>query len=474
MRYIVLTMLSRLFLLLSCSLAFAGDWPQFRGPNSSGVSDATGLPLEFGPGKNVVWRTPLPPGHSSPVLTADRIFLTAFAGDKLETICLARNTGKILWRREVPRPRKQPLHANNSPASPSVVTDGTNAYAFFTDFGLISFAPDGRERWRHPLGPFNNPFGMGASPVLAGKILLQNCDSETGSFLIALDRDTGAGKWRVERPDAARGFSTPLLYKPADGPLEVLVAGSYRLTAYAVENGETVWWVGGLTWQLKPTPVMDRDTIYVLGWAGGADTGQQEDVPPFEEVLRNWDKNHDGKLSRDEIPDKRILDNWAETDLDGDGFLGERDWAFYRRKRSVQNGMNAFRLGGHGDMTEKNFLWRYTKSLPNAPSPLLYKNVLYMTKEGGILTALDPATGSVLKQGRLVGAPGAYFASPVAADGKLFTVSEEGKVAVVKPGANWEILRVNDLGDECHATPAIVDGRIYVRTHTALWCFGSN
>src|SRR5439155_15144126 len=130
---------------------------------------------------------------------------------KIETICLERATGKVLWRRDVPRPRRQPLQPNNSPASPSAVTDGKNVYVFFTDFGLISFGPDGQERWRHPLGPFNNPFGMGASPVLAGNTLLMNCDSETGSFLIAVDKDTGAQKWRVERPDATRGFSTPLL-----------------------------------------------------------------------------------------------------------------------------------------------------------------------------------------------------------------------------------------------------------------------
>ena len=122
-------------------------------------------------------------------------------------------------------------------------------------------------------------------------------------------------------------------------------------------------------------------------------------------------------------------------------------------------------------MTEKNTIWQYTKTLPNATSPLLYKDVLYMVKEGGILTSLDPATGRVLKQGRLSGAPGYYYSSPVAADGKLIAISEEGKVTVLKAGADWEVLAVNDMDDECHATPAIVDGRIYLRTHTALWCF---
>ena len=141
------------------------DWPQFRGPNAVGISDTTNLPAELGPTKNVIWKTELPPGHSSPVLSANRIFVTAVDDRKLYVITMERATGKVLWRREVPRPRTQELHKSNSPASPSVATDGSNTFAFFTDFGLISHGPDGEERWRLPLGPFNNPFGLGASPV---------------------------------------------------------------------------------------------------------------------------------------------------------------------------------------------------------------------------------------------------------------------------------------------------------------------
>src|SRR5262245_57180116 len=122
-----------LILITTVFLLNAADWPQFRGPNASGVSDTTNLPVQFGPKQTVIWKTALPPGHSSPVLTADRIFVTAFDPQKLYVITLDRASGKILWRREVPRPRHQELHKNNSPASPSVVTDGKNTYAFFTD-----------------------------------------------------------------------------------------------------------------------------------------------------------------------------------------------------------------------------------------------------------------------------------------------------------------------------------------------------
>src|SRR5262249_43277012 len=160
-------------LLLFPLLVSAADWPQFRGPNASGVAEERGLPIEFGPFKNIVWKTSLPAGHSSPVLAGQRIFLTAYEGDSLLTICLDRASGKIQWRREVKAARKEKLHKLNDRASPTPASDGKNVYAFFGDFGLVSYGPNGNERWRLPLGPFTNLHGMAASPVLAdGKLLL--------------------------------------------------------------------------------------------------------------------------------------------------------------------------------------------------------------------------------------------------------------------------------------------------------------
>jgi outer membrane protein assembly factor BamB len=462
----------RFFVLLVLALTASGaDWPGFRGHNASGVSEATGLPVEFGPGKNVVWKTPLPPGHSSPVLSGDRIYLTAFEGDKLLVIALERTTGKTIWRREVPRPRKQELHKSNSPASPSIATDGRNVFGFFTDFGLISFTSAGEERWRVPLGPFNNPFGMGASPVLANGKVIQVCDSETGSFLIAVDQKDGKVRWRVDRLEMTRGFSTPVIHKAANGKLQALVAGTNQFVAYDVDTGEAIWWVRGLTWQMKPTPVISGDIAYVLGWAGGADQGSQENLPEFAEILKNWDRNKDGKLAMEEIADPRQQKDFKEADLDVDGFLGARDWEKYRGKRASVNSIMAVRLNGKGDMTETNILWRYYKSLPNAPSPLYYNGVVYLMKEGGILTALDAETGQMTKQGRLPGALDFYYSSPVAADGKIYAVSQGGHLSVVKAGRDWEVLARNDMDDECFATPAVADGRIYVRTVSALYCF---
>ena len=462
------------FLLLCASIPGVGadDWSMFRGPNGSGVVEQSGLPVEFSPEKNLVWKIPLPAGHSSPVFSEDSIFLTAWEGGSLFTFAIGRGDGKIRWRREIKRIHEGGLHDDNSPASPSPVTDGRNAYVFFQDVGLLSYGPDGNERWRIPLGPFNNPMGMGASPVLAdGKIILV-CDSESDSFLFAAHKDTGKIVWRKQRPLAARGFSTPVLYSPADGGgLQVLVPGSFQLEAYSVAEGEKIWWVRGLTWQLKPTPVMDENTIYVQNWAGNADLGKQEDVPPLAEILKIHDQDGDGALAPEEAPDPKMAQGWEKFDLDRDGVMGPRDWEFHRRKRSAVNAVQAIRLGGKGDMTQGAFRWRRYKSLPNVPSPLLYRGILYTMKEGGILTAYHARSGEVLKQGRLKNALGRYFSAPVAADGKIFVLSEEGRLTVLRAGADWEVLATNDMGDPCYATPAIVDGKIYVRTTTALYCF---
>jgi outer membrane protein assembly factor BamB len=453
-------------------VGIGADWPQFRGRNASGVADATNLPVRLGPDTHVVWKTALPIGASSPAIAGERIFLTAVENEKLFTIALDQGSGRILWRREAPRPRKQELQETNSPAAPTPATDGTNVYVFFADFGLLAYAADGRELWRLPLGPFNNPFGHGASPILAGDLVLQVCDQDAGSFLIAVDKRNGRVRWNTPRRHAQRGYATPVLYRRPSGGLQALVAGSYQLDAYDVATGKSIWWVTGFPWQIKPTPALGDDSVFLVTYSGESDPGQQERVPSFSEALATLDRDKNGKLSKDELTDERAKSRFDEyLDLDDSGFLEERDWAQFQRRRAGMNSLWAFRTGGEGDMTAKSLLWQNPKSLPNVPSPLLYRGVLYTLKEGGILTSFDPKTGEVWKQARLEGAPGAYYASPVAADGKLYALSEEGKLAVVRAGAQWELLAVNALDDGSKSTPAIVGDRLYVRTYSALYCF---
>ena len=249
---------------LSCSGALTRtvteDWSQFRGPNGTGVSVSTGLPAEFGPDKNVVWKTALPPGHSSPVMTGNHIFVTAHSEVKKEdkenyrllVICLDRQTGKLLWQREVPRSRAGRLQNVNGPASPSPVTDGTNVYVFFQEFGLISYDGAGKERWKLPLGPFNMFYGFGASPILVDdKVILPVDQDNPISYLIAVDKNSGRVRWKVERPVVISGYSTPIIYQPKQGPKQIIIPESFQLSAYSVADGKRVWWVRGLACEMK-------------------------------------------------------------------------------------------------------------------------------------------------------------------------------------------------------------------------------
>lgn len=448
----------------------ADDWGQFRGPNASGVSADADLPQELVPGRSL-WKTALPLGYSSASVAGDRIFLTAIEDEKLLTFSLDRTSGRILWRREAPRPRKQEMQRANTPVSATPATDGRNVYSFFQDFGLIAYGPDGNELWRMPLGPFNNPFGHGSSPVLApGDRLLMNLDQDTGSFLLCLDRKSGKVLWKTPRDHAQRGYATPVVHGN-----QVLIAGSYRLSGYDLSTGREEWWIAGLPWQIKPTPIVHDGVVYFVTYSGESDPGEQEKVPAFADALAQFDKNKDGRFSKDEILDPKAKARFDEyLDLDHTGFLEERDWEQFRTRRQGENALRAYRIeGAKGDITQSGFLWKNSKTLPNVPSPLLYRGVLYTLKEGGIFTSFDPKTGQVQKQGRLQGALGTYYASPVAADGKIYLANEDGKTVVLKAGAQWEILHLGEFDAGIKATPAITGGRIYLRTHNALYCFGN-
>jgi outer membrane protein assembly factor BamB len=444
-------------------------WSRFRGPNGSGVSTSTRLPAEFGPTTNVVWKTELPFGHSSPALTRERIFLTAARAERLVTICLDRKSGRILWERDAPRSRAEKLDSRNGTAGPTPATDGTNVYVFFADFGLLSYDINGRERWRVPLGPFNNLYGMGASPVLVDDAVVLACDQNTDSFILSVAQRDGRIRWKTPRPEAHSGHSTPILYKPAGGATQIIVPGSFMLTAYAPGSGEKLWWVGGLSFEMKSTPVVSGDTLFINGFGTPQNQpGAHPVIPAFADIVRQY-SDAAGKVTFKTLPDGNAR-SWIDLNADAEVSAGE--WDYYRAAMASENGMLAIRLGGRGDMTAANVRWKYHKSVPQLPSPLVYSNVLYMVNDGGIVTTLNPETGAEMGQGRLKGAIDRYYASPVAADGKIFMLSETGKIAVLAPGGTLEPIVVNDLEDDIYATPAISDDRMYVRTRGWLYCFG--
>ncbi|MEZ5354170.1 MAG: PQQ-binding-like beta-propeller repeat protein [Bryobacteraceae bacterium] len=462
-----------LLAVLAAPGASAGDWTRFRGPNGTGVADGAALPEELGEGANVVWKTAIPLGKSSPVLTADRIFLTGHRDGKLETFALDRATGKLLWRREAPGHRPEKRHTLNDPAAPSPVTDGANVYVFFAGYGLVAYTLDGEEQWRRPLGPFTNFHGMGASPVLAGGNLILICDQDQDAFLIAVDPRTGRTVWRAERPEMVHSFSTPVVYRDGKGRTQVIVPGSYQMTSYDAASGKLIWKLGGLTYQVKSVPVVDGDTLYFNGWAPGGEPSERIELPDFESMLRSHDADKDGKLSKAEVPKNWHPGNWDMQDLDKDGLLDGKDWRYYSMRRTSSNAAMAVNLAGEGDITASAVVWRYQKSLPDVPAVLLYRDVLYLIRNGGILQTLAPATGRLLQQGRLEKGMDEYYASPVAGDGKVYFISRNGNVTVLRAGSPWAVVSTGELDGEVFATPAIDAGHIWVRTASSLYDFAA-
>jgi outer membrane protein assembly factor BamB len=449
------------------------DWSRFRGPNGSGISATKGLPAEFGPDKNVIWKVDLPQGYSSPVIHGNRIFLTALRDEQLVTIVVDRTNGKVLWERSAPRSRTEKLDKRNRPAAASAATDGETVTVFFGDYGLVTYDVDGQELWKQPLGPFNNVYGMGASPIVVGDKVILVCDQSTNSFIAAWNRKTGKELWRTPRKEAKSGHSTPILWTPRGGKAQVIVPGSFLLSAYDPDDGNRLWWVGGLSFEMKSTPVVKDDVVFINGFGSPENNpGSKIEVMTTDEAFKA-DTSGDGKLSREEAPSKHAKAYFSFMDLDGDKLWSREDWDYYKAAMESDNGILAIRMGGSGDMTAKSVKWRYHRGIPQLPSPLIYENVLYMVNDnGGILTMLDPGSGELLKQGRLPGGSDTFYASPVAGDGKVYIASEKGQVFVLPPGPTIEPIAVNDMGDGIYATPALVDGRIYLRTLHTLYCFG--
>ena len=476
LRYTKPRMIRPLALFLITSLVLAEDWTRFRGPNGSGVSGDTGFPTEFDKTRNIIWRTPVRPGKSSPVLTERRVFLTAFEKEKLFTQCFDRQTGKLLWERvEIRKPTPEGNLLNN-PAAITPVTDGENVYVFFKDIGLISYDGAGKLRWKVPLGPFTNSMGLGASPILAGDSVVMQVDQIADSYIAAFDRRNGEILWKIAREES-ESWATPLLYRPPGSSPMVLTAGPGQYGAHLLTDGKRVFSQPGLSPAMVASPVLVHDTIYAFGY--GADSPS-----PFSRALSRLDKNHDGQLTPDEyenIPGDTPDRQQAAVYVAMGKFMGNRDgivtqdkWDGWGRHVGGPTGLLAVRLDASDGAIRPRELWRYDKGFAGViPSPLVYNGVLYVVKNGGILTAFNPSTGEVLKTGRVRGALGGYSASPVAADGKIFLTSEEGKLAVLKAGADWDVLAVNDLAEGAFATPALSAGRIYVRTDEALYCFGS-
>lgn len=459
------------FALLLCftPLAESQEWPRFRGPEGAGVSDGAALPVELGPGKNLVWRAAVPMGRSSPIVVKGRVYLTAVEGEALVTLAFDARTGSTVWRREVARKHAHKTFVGNDSATPTPATDGANLYVFFPDFGLVSFDLDGKERWRLELGPFDSFYGLSSSPVVHGDTVALVCDQRSGSFAIAVDATTGRIRWRVERKQAVtEAYSTPAIYAPPGRKPQLIVTGARRNDGYDLATGENLWWIGNQGIYPAGSPVLLGDLVIAVSTGG-----DEPQYPPFDSFREKLDVNKDEIVSLEEyVKDEEYKDHFGWLDADNDGRILRAEWDAKRQESVAKQGVTGSRIAGEGDLTATNAVWRYTKAFSYLITPLVYRDALFLVKSGGIVTTLDPRTGEVLKTGRSPEAIDKYYASPVAGDGKVYLLSHSGKVTVLKADPQWEILAVNALDETSEATPAIAGGRIYIRTHKALYSFG--
>lgn len=451
-----------------------GAWSQFRGPASAATAVGNKvLPTEIGPKQYVLWKTALPNGHSSPVVHGDRVYLTGVVDQKLVTIGLDRSTGKEVWRTEAPHKGLEKVHKIGNPAQATAATDGQHVVVFFGSAGLFCYDRDGKELWRKQMGPFKTEFGAASSPLIVDGRVILNQDYDSESSLTVYDVKTGKQIWKVDRTEFGVGYASPVLWNIA-GKKQIVQAGTLRVVGYDFDSGKEIWTVRGLSRIGNMTPTIGPDNVlYVAGWGAGADPGDIITVPPFEEMVKKHDANKNGILESKEIPAGPIKDRLPQFDRNRDDAVDRTEWESMRVVfATAKNRMIAIRPGGVGDVTKSHVVWEQTKQLPYVPSPLLYNDLLFLAKNGGIISTLDPKSGKALKSDRIQ-ARGNYYSSPVGGDGKVFLLSQQGELTVLSAKADWEVLHAAEFGEEVFATPALVDGRIYLRTAGHLYCFGS-
>jgi outer membrane protein assembly factor BamB len=456
------------------SLGFAVEsWPQFRGPNCSGISKDGNPPVEFGAKTNLVWKTELPSGHSSPCVVSDRIFLTGVDAGKLVTLGLDARTGQILWKRPAPAEKIESTHKMGSPASATPASDGERVYSYFGSFGVIAHDLDGRELWGKPLDIGLVINGSGTSPALLENHLVINCDQQDGkSCIIALDPKSGKTLWKTPRPEFPSSYTTPVLWEH-DGRKDVVLVGSVRTVGYGLEDGKERWTVHGTEGiSVAPTPVMGNGQLIVMSRAFGGSR-----IPTFSEFVAQNDKDGDGKISRAEAPGYlREHGGFVATDRDNDGLISDAEWTGMRdlimRGEHGVFAMRAPAKADAGDLTASHVMWKQKKGVADVSSPLLYRDRVYVLENGGRVSCYEASSGKVLFEQERLGADGGYFASPIAAAGRIYAASTRGAVVVFDAADTLKVLATNELRDAIMATPAIAGDRLYVRTAAYLWAFG--
>jgi outer membrane protein assembly factor BamB len=417
----------------------ADNWPQFRGPGSTGVADDPALPDKWSATENVIWKADIPgSGWSSPIVWGDKIFVTSvissaggeapkkglYMGGERKAptdehrymlYAIDFKTGRILWEREVFKGVPGQRHLKNTYASETPVTDGERVYARFGNVGLFCYDMNGKLLWSHAAPPATTRFGWGtaSSPVLyQNRIYIVN-DNDTHSYIEALDKKTGEQIWKMDREEGTN-WATPYLWEH-DGKAEIVTAGTGRVRSYDLD-GKLLWEFGGMSSIVIPTPFASHGLLFITS-----------------------------------------------------GYVGDQIRPAY-----------AIKPGAHGNITlakgeteNAGIAWYLPKDGPYNPSPIVYGDYYYTLLDFGFLTCHDAKTGKeIYGKQRMSPEAGAFTASPWASNGKLFLLSEDGDTFVVAAGPDYKLLGKNSLDEMTMATPAIVRGNLIIRTASKLYRIG--
>ncbi len=452
------------------------EWPRFRGPNGSGIADDQAPPVRFGPELNVKWKVSVPSGLSSPIIVGDKLVLTAFDQGELYTIAYRCSDGKEAWRREAPAKKIEPhLKGEGSPAASTPASDGQRIISYFGSCGLLCYDLDGNELWKYemPMAVTWADFGSGVSPILADDLVILVRDEMKGSRILALNAAAGKLKWQKARQSMV-AYCTPVVWDTSGGK-QVVAAGLGRMIGYDLKTGEEKWFVGGMPTGPCASPLVADGTLFFAGWSPGGPEDKENQMPPYDTLLKLGDTDKDGVLSKAEAQKTFLKDSFDSLDANKDGKITRDEWN--RLLKLISEGRSsAFALspGGTGDVSRSHIRWKKTKGLPYVPSAIVYRGQMVMVKDGGFVSAYDAKTGEEVYLQERVAAAGRYYASPVAANGHIyFTSLDDGTVTVFKAGtAKPELVARNSkLGERVSATPAIAHNTLYLRTESKLYAF---
>ena len=468
------------------------DWPQFRGVNSAGIGTGS-PPIEFGPGKNQLWKTEVGAGHSSPCIVGNKIYITTFDPEELSValVCLDRNNGRKIWQQDFSVDEFEKGHPSFNPASSTPASDGQCVVAYFGSYGLICCDVSGEKRWEIKM-PTTKSFGGNAtSPAIFGDRVILYRGNYVDHFLLAVDKHTGKELWKVPQDEPINGEMACTACPILAGD-KLIIHSARSVQAFDISNGEQIWFTKcGTT--ATSTPVIAGDEVIVAAWNKMGEPALRPIFPTFEELISKHDKDDDQQISRDELPELWIFHRpdgaeapmnggkirFGRTDKNKDQEISAKEWSqqlagIEKFRAGYQtHGVLAIPIDSVGQVDPAKIRTLATRGIPEVPSPLVHDDRVYFVKNGGVLTCLDLKSGKSVYQTRTEGR-GTHYASPVIADGNLYSFSGDGKISVTALGDDPKVLADNDLGDGVYATPAIVDGIIYVRTHSALYAFGKN